>query len=124
MKYLARRLIERAIRDLQLVLQPRAKGVTPKQDEKQNLHNLHSVKDLIDTTIKEISGEVYNEPTDIHQETEKLANKLINEYFNHHDIGSIRALASALIVQLSVTQAQVHCEAFQEHYEEYIKDKD
>ena len=104
-----------------MALNPRAPGISVETDQKQVTHVLHVVKDLIDTATKEINGQTSAEHTKTHQQTEEMSDKLLNKYYMHGDAESIRALASGLIAQLSVTQAQEHYEAFQEQYEQYVE---
>ena len=121
MKYLARMAIERAIRRLKLSLQPRAKTVTPEQNEIATIYLLHSVKNDIDIATQTIGGNTSTQRTEYHQKTEEIADKLLDDYFINGDIESIRALASGLITQLSDTQAKEHFEVFEQHYNDCVK---
>ena len=121
MKYLARKLVERAIRDLKMILNPRAPGISVETEQKQITHSLHAIKDLIDTATKDINGQTSAEHTKTHQQTEEMSDKLLNKYYMHGDAESIRALASRLIAKLSVTQAHEYYEELQEQYKQCIK---
>ena len=121
MKYLARKGLERAIKNLKTTLTPKSKKVSEETDKKQVINLLHSTKNEIDLVIQDLNGSTSIQWTDAHAETEKMADQLLEDYFTKGDFESIKALASGLIAQLTRTQAEEHYEAFEEQYKAYVK---